>query len=105
MYIHTYTHTYIHTYNNIYIHAHTHTHKHTHAHTHTHTHQVLISGSADRKIAVWNLFGAKGAPPIKTLTGHFGSISAVCFVSWRQQVGSGSEDSVARTPLTLNPKP
>jgi WD40 repeat protein len=58
--------------------------------------QVLISGSADRTIAIWNLFGAKGAPPIKTLTGHFGSISAICFVSWRKQVVSGSEDNTVR---------
>eukprot|EP00802_Teleaulax_amphioxeia_P010144 Tamp_10169.p1 GENE.Tamp_10169~~Tamp_10169.p1 ORF type:complete len:438 (-),score=49.32 Tamp_10169:115-1428(-) len=58
--------------------------------------QVLISGSADRTVAIWNLFGPKDAPPIMTLQGHFGCVSAVCFVPWRNQVVSGGEDCTIR---------
>jgi len=58
--------------------------------------EVLISGSADRTIAVWNIWGPKGARPLLRLEGHFAGVSALCLVPMHHQLVSGSEDATMR---------
>jgi WD40 repeat protein len=58
--------------------------------------QVMISGSADRTVVIWNIWGPKNARPLMVLKGHFGGVTCLCFVPGMGQVVSGSEDCSIR---------
>ena len=58
--------------------------------------QILISGSADKTIAIWNILGPKDAKPLLRLEGHFGGITSVAFIPDCNQIVSGSEDTTMR---------